>query len=86
MRHDGFSFTITDLGRLLGKSPVTLRKWEAQGWVDYPRAESGVRTFTPDDVVAIASRAYGNGRIKHARAVLIIAAMNALGDIEKENT
>ncbi len=53
-----FAFTITDAGRFLGKSPVTLRGWERSGLVALPRdVEGGDRKFTATDIYALAYRA-----------------------------
>lgn len=85
-RHDGFHFTITDLGRFLGKSPVTLRKWEAQGLVTYPRDDGGDRKLGVQDVAAVAQVAREARRITCHRQSLVNAALDALLAIEKENS
>lgn len=86
MAHEGFHFTITDLGRFLGKSPVTLRKWEAQGLVAYPRDDGGDRKLGLQDVAAVAQKAREARRITCARQALILTALDALVALEKENT
>lgn len=86
MTDDGFHFTITDLGRFLGKSPVTLRKWEAQGFVSYPRGDGGDRRLGLPDVAAVAHAARVARRISACRLTLIQNALDALAAIEKENT
>lgn len=85
MLHDGFHFTIGDLARLLGKSPVTLRRWEAQGFVSYPRDHGGDRKLGVQDVASVAWRAKEARRISACRCALVIDAMIALEAIEKEN-
>lgn len=80
-----FTFTISDLGRLLGKSPVTLRGWEDRGLVDIPRDPSGDRKLACADIRAIADRAYELGRINRRRANLVYATMTLIEQIEAEN-
>jgi hypothetical protein len=80
-----FTFTISDLGRLLGKSPVTLRGWEDKGLVDIPRDQSGDRKLTCADIRTIADRAYELGRINRRRANLVHATMTLIEQIEAEN-
>ncbi len=80
-----FTFTISDLGRLLGKSPVTLRGWENRGLVDIPRDQSGDRKLTCADIRTIADRAYELGRINRRRANLVHATMTLIEQIEAEN-
>lgn len=81
-----FYFTITDLARFLGKSPVTLRGWERKGLIDpFPRDEGGDRKLSPDHVIASTTWALEHGRITEARADLIAAAMTLLKIIEREN-
>jgi len=80
-----FTFTISDLGRLLGKSPVTLRGWEDRGLVDFPRDPSGDRKLICEDIHEVADRALGLGRINRRRANLVHAAMTLIEQIEAEN-
>jgi len=80
-----FTFTITDLGRLLGKSPVTLRGWEDKGLVDIPRDPSGDRKLGCEDIRKFADRAFQLGRINHRRANLVYATMTLMEQIESEN-
>lgn len=80
-----FSFTISDLGRFLGKSPVTLRGWENKGLVDIPRDGSGDRKLTTDDIRAIADTARVHKRISLSRFNLVCAAMTLIEEIEQSN-
>lgn len=80
-----FSFTVTELARLLGKSPVTLRHWERQGLLVFPRDSSGDRKLSLDEVRQVAIIARRLGRINDHRLNLINAAMTMLEIIEKEN-
>lgn len=82
---EGFVFTITDVARFLGKSAVTLRGWERQALIDFPRGEGGDRKFTINEVRATAHVAYALHRIDRQRLQLVEAAMTLLGVIEKEN-
>jgi predicted site-specific integrase-resolvase len=80
-----FVFTISDLGRLLGKSPVTLRGWEDRGFVDLPRDPSGDRKLSSHDVRRITEIARNAGRISQHRANLVAATMTLIEQIEAEN-
>jgi hypothetical protein len=80
-----FTFTISDLGRMLGKSPVTLRGWDDRGLVDIPRDSSGDRKLACADIHTIADQAYELGRINRRRANLVHATMTLMEQIEAEN-
>lgn len=80
-----FTFTISDLGRLLGKSPVTLRGWEDRGLVSIPRDQSGDRKLGCEDIRTVADRAYELGRINRRRTDLVHATMTLIELIESEN-
>ena len=80
-----FTFTISDLGRLLGKSPVTLRGWEDKGLVDIPRDQSGDRKLGCQDVRTVADRAFSLGRVSRRRVNLVHATMTMMEQIESEN-
>jgi DNA-binding transcriptional MerR regulator len=79
-----FHFTITDVARFLGKSPVTLRGWERQGLIKFPR-EGTDRKFTCDEVITVAYEAHELGRIKQWQLDLVITSMTMLRLIEREN-
>lgn len=80
-----FTFTVTDLARLLGKSPVTLRHWERQGLIVFPRDSGGDRKLTVQEIRHVAGLAKTLGRITEDRARLVEAAMTMLEIVEKEN-
>lgn len=80
-----FYFTVTDLGRFIGKSPVTLRTWERQGLISLPRDQSGDRKLSVEDVRAAARRAKELGRINEQRLNIVEAAVTILSLVEKEN-
>lgn len=84
MSSSRFHFTITDVARCLDKSPVTLRGWERQGLIKFPR-EGTDRKFTCDEVITVAVEAHDLGRIKSWRLDLVITTMTQLRIIEKEN-
>lgn len=86
MPDDGFTFTVTDLGRFLGKSPVTLRGWEAQGLLTLPRAPGGDRKMDLGHVREVARVGFSLGRISEVRLNLILAAMTLLELLEKRKT
>lgn len=71
---------------MLGKSPVTLRKWDRGGFVNIPRDQSGDRRLGVEDVVEIATTAYNGGRITKRRYDLVCATMTLIGLIESENS
>lgn len=81
-----FNFTVTDLARFLGKSPVTLRHWERQGLVAFPRDSGGDRKLTVEEIRYVASLARTLGRITEERLHLVEAAVTMIQMIEKENT
>jgi DNA-binding transcriptional MerR regulator len=80
-----FHFTVTDLARFLGKSPVTLRGWERDKLLTIPRDAGGDRKLTCDEVIDVAHRAYKLNRIRAWRLDLVITAMTLLKLIEREN-
>jgi len=80
-----FYFTVTDLARFLGKSAVTLRGWERQGLVVFPRDPGGDRKFSLTDVRQVANAAHELGRINLQRLRLVDASVTMLSMIEKEN-
>jgi hypothetical protein len=80
-----FYFTITDLGRFLGKSPVTLRGWERKEFIHVPRDPSGDRKLTTKEINGIAKVAYKAGRISRRRRDMVCAAMTMIELIEAEN-
>src|SRR3954469_9274057 len=80
-----FSFTVTDLARFLGKSPVTLRHWERQGLVVFPRDDNGDRRLTTQQVRIMAQIARRLNRIDEWRLHLVEATVTNLEIIEKTN-
>lgn len=86
MPHDPFGFTITDAARFLGKSPVTLRKWERTGFWTFPRDDSCDRKLGLQDLEAVAHHARMFGRISSLRYASVLAAVAALHQIEKDNS
>jgi DNA-binding transcriptional MerR regulator len=80
-----FHFTVTDLARFLGKSPVTLRHWERQGLVVFPRDNNGDRRLTCDEIRQMARIAKTLGRINERRLNLVEASVTLLEQIERQN-
>lgn len=80
-----FTFTVTDLARFLGKSPVTIRGWEAKGLVSLPRDGDGNRKLELKDISEVAQKARDLGRITDTRLKLIEASVTMLELIEREN-
>ena len=80
-----FSFTVTDLARFLGKSPVTLRSWERQGLLSFPRDPSGDRKFSTTDIREAANKARSLKRISNKRLQYIETCVTMLEIIEREN-
>lgn len=81
---NGFTFTITDLARFLGKSAVTLRGWEKQGLITFPR-EGSDRKMTLAEVSELAGRAHELKRISAKRLRLVNATVTLLEIIEERN-
>ena len=81
-----FSFTVTDLARFLGKSPVTLRHWERQGLVVFPRDPNGDRRLTTDEVRHMARIANKLGRVTTERVNLVEATVTLLQMVEEANS
>lgn len=82
---DRFYFTVTDLARFLGKSPVTIRGWERQGLVSLPRDQSGDRKLSADDIRSTARIARDLGRINEHRLQLVEATMTMVALVERLN-
>lgn len=82
----GFSFTVTDLARFLGKSSVTLRGWERKGLFSFPRDSSGDRKFSTSDIREIAKQARDLKRISNQRLQYVEACVTMLQMIERENS
>ena len=83
--HWHFYFTVSDLGRFLGKSPVTLRGWERAGFVSIPR-EGTDRRLGLQDIRTIATTAREGRRILQSRLDLINASITLLELVEKANS
>jgi DNA-binding transcriptional MerR regulator len=82
---DKFYFTVTDLARMMNKSPVTVRSWERKGLISLPRDSGGDRKMSIEDVKHTATIAKQLGRIPESRLELIVSALTLLSYIEKEN-
>lgn len=80
-----FSFTITDVARFLGKSPVTLRGWEKKGLISFPRDPAGDRKFSLEEVRQVAIKAKRMKRISKDRLKMVEAAVTILELVEREN-
>lgn len=80
-----FSFTISDLGRFLGKSPVTLRGWERQGLISFPRNGRGDRRFSLESLRHTLSSPVVRERVSEPRLRLTEAALTLLELIENED-
>jgi DNA-binding transcriptional MerR regulator len=85
MKRDPFIFTVTDLARFLGKSAVTIRKWEAQGLIELPRDTGDNRKLTADEVREVGKIAFHLKRITRHRLDMIEATCTLLSLIEGEN-
>jgi hypothetical protein len=82
---DKFTFTVTDIARFLGKSPVTLRGWERNNLISFPRDSGGDRKLDLADVRKAAQEAHGLGRINQDRLRLVEACVTMLEVIEERN-
>ena len=76
-------FSISDLGKLLGRSPSTLRKWEQSGLVSFPRDPSGDRRLFAEDVERIVEVACQKRRISKRRSMVINEIMSGITKLEK---
>lgn len=85
MTVNGWTFTITDLARLIGKSPVTIRGWEKQKLIELPRDTGDNRKLTCEDVRHVAKIAHDLGRIDRRRYQLVLSALFLLEQVELEN-
>jgi magnesium-transporting ATPase (P-type) len=72
------------LARFLGTSPATLRKWERQGLVSYPRVGTD-RRFDTKSLAELADTVRSLGRISENRRRLILSSLTILDIIENEN-
>lgn len=81
MKHGQFRFTIEDVSRLVDKAAVTLRGWERQGLVSYPRNSKGDRSLTVDDIRALLASQAGI-RIDRDRKKLVEATLTILEILE----
>jgi hypothetical protein len=81
---EGFSLTVTDAARLLGKSPVTLRKWERLGYFEFPRIGDDRRLGTAD-MRHLVANAVSRKVITTDRARQIELVLLTLEQIESEN-
>lgn len=79
-----FTFSITDIALLLGKSPVTLRSWETKGFYVFPRDGRGDRFLDTNGIRDIAKLARDNSRISQHRLDLINSAMTMLEILQQE--
>jgi hypothetical protein len=80
-----FSFTISDLARFLGKSSVTLRGWERNGLIRYPRNGRNDRRFALDDLRAIARHPTVLERVSQDRIRIFEATITLLEIVENED-
>jgi hypothetical protein len=79
-----FSFTISDLGRFLGKSPVTLRGWERHGLISYPRNGRGDRRFSLEGLREVACHPTVVERVLPHRLRVFEATITLLEIVENE--
>lgn len=80
-----FSFTISDAARFLGKSPVTLRGWERNGLIQYPRNGRNDRRFELNDLRTLACHPTVLERVPQDRIRILEAAVTLLEIVENEN-
>jgi hypothetical protein len=83
-RSHKFTFTISDLGIILGKAPVTLRGWERDGLVYFPRNGRGDRAVSIQGLREIITRPEIRGRIADDRLRLIEACLTMFELLEKK--
>ncbi len=73
-----YRFTITEVSILLGKAPVTLRGWERDGIVSFPRNKRGDRRLTLESLREMLEDAEVRRRILPDRLKLIEATLTLL--------
>jgi hypothetical protein len=78
-----FSFTISDLARFLGKSPVTLRGWERQLLISFPRNGRGDRRFDLEGLRSVLRSPVVRDRCDPDRIRLAEATVTMLELVEK---
>lgn len=78
-----FSFTISDLARFLGKSPVTLRGWERHGLISFPRNGRGDRRFDLASLRDVAAHPTVRERVLPSRLNLFEATITLLEIVEQ---
>jgi hypothetical protein len=83
---NGWTFTVVDLARLIGKSPVTIRGWEKKGLISLPRDSGDNRKLTCEDVRSVAKVALDLGRIHKRRYQLVLSTLYLLEQVEMENS
>lgn len=47
------TYTISEAAKALGKSPSTLRRWEAKGYIKPNYTPSGQREYTAEDLQSL---------------------------------
>jgi DNA-binding transcriptional MerR regulator len=77
-----FSFTITELSILLGKAPVTLRGWERDGLITFPRNSRNDRRFTVSDIRSLLENRTVVAHIDSKRIRLVEAILTLLEIVE----
>jgi hypothetical protein len=80
-----FSFTISDLARFLGKSPVTLRGWERHGLISFPRNGRGDRRFDLAGIRVALDSSVCRNRVDPDRIRLVEATLTLLELVEHED-
>lgn len=80
-RQSKFSLSISEAAVFLGKSPVTLRSWEYQGLVRFPRVGND-RKLSIEDLRSLARVAADKNRITEDRLRLIEATLTMMELIE----
>jgi hypothetical protein len=80
-----FTFTVSDAARLLNKAAVTLRKWDDEGFYDFPRDGNNFRSLDTSSMLELARTAYEGRRINTRRYDLIRHVLAYTQTIEEEN-
>jgi hypothetical protein len=73
------------LARLIGKSPVTLRGWERDGLVDFPRNSKGDRSLEIRDIRLVCTNPRVRERLLPDRLKLVDATLTLLELLENED-
>lgn len=81
---DNMTFTISQVAKMLGVVPATIRNWEKNGLITAKRSSSNYRVFTLDDIEVLKKiKEYSVEKRMGARAIKLLLPNNGDSDIEQ---